>query len=62
MARRNGARCLLDQPINAISFRTYIEQFLVPTLRSGDVVVMDNLSVRPHARCAVEIARRLCAD
>jgi transposase len=38
------APCLLDQPINAVSFRTYIEQFLVPTLRPGDVVVMDNLS------------------
>jgi transposase len=38
------APCLLDQPINAVSFRTYIEQFLVPTLRAGDVVVMDNLS------------------
>jgi transposase len=39
-----GAPCLLNQPINAVSFRTYVEQFLVPTLRPGDVVVMDNLS------------------
>jgi transposase len=38
------APCLLDQPINAVSFRAYIEQFLAPTLRPGDVVVMDNLS------------------
>jgi transposase len=38
------APCLLNQPINAVSFRTYVEQFLVPTLRPGDVVVMDNLS------------------
>jgi transposase len=38
------APCRLDQPINAVSFRTYIEQFLVPTLRAGDVVVMDHLS------------------
>jgi transposase len=38
------APCLLDQPINAISFRAYVEQFLVPTLRPGDIVVMDNLS------------------
>ena len=38
------APCLLDQPINAVSFLTYIEQFLAPTLRAGDVVVMDNLS------------------
>ena len=38
------APCLLNQPINAVSFRTYVEQFLAPTLRPGDVVVMDNLS------------------
>jgi transposase len=38
------APCLLDQPVNAISFRSYIDQFLVPTLRPEDVVVMDNLS------------------
>lgn len=38
------APCLLNQPINAVSFRTYVEQFLVPTLRPGDIVVMDNLS------------------
>lgn len=38
------APCLLNQPINAVSFRTYVEQVLVPTLRPGDVVVMDNLS------------------
>ena len=38
------APCLRDQPINAVSFRTYVEQFLVPMLRPGDVVVMDNLS------------------
>jgi transposase len=39
-----SAPCLLDQPINAVSFHTYIEQFLMPPLRSADVVVMDNLS------------------
>jgi transposase len=38
------APCLLGQPINAISFRAYVEQFLVPSLRPGDIVVMDNLS------------------
>jgi transposase len=38
------APCLLDQPVNAVSFRVYVEQILAPTLRPGDVVVMDNLS------------------
>jgi transposase len=52
------APCLLNQPINAISFRTYVEQFLVPTLRPGDVVVMDNLSSHKGAgvRAAIEAA------
>jgi transposase len=38
------APCLLDGPIDADSFLAWIEQFLVPTLRPGDIVVMDNLS------------------
>ena len=40
---RITAPCVIDGPINAASFRAYIEQFLVPTLSLGDVVVMDNL-------------------
>jgi transposase len=39
-----NAPCVLDDPVNAISFLAWIEQFLVPTLRPGDIVVMDNLS------------------
>jgi len=34
---------LLDGPINGENFRTYLEHVLVPTLREGDIVVMDNL-------------------
>jgi transposase len=40
---RIAAPCVIDGPINGTSFRAYIEQFLVPTLSPGDVVVMDNL-------------------
>ena len=40
---RINAPCVIDGPINGTSFRAYIEQFLVPTLSPGDVVVMDNL-------------------
>jgi hypothetical protein len=40
---RITAPCVIDGPINGASFRAYIEQFLVPTLSPGDVVVMDNL-------------------
>ncbi len=34
---------VLDGPINGEWFRAYVEQQLVPTLKAGDVVVMDNL-------------------
>ena len=37
------APVVFDQPINGEWFRAYVEQQLVPTLRPGDVVVMDNL-------------------
>ena len=37
------APCVLDGPINGTSFQAYIEQFLVPALNPGDIVVMDNL-------------------
>ena len=35
---------VLDGAINGAAFLAYTEQFLVPTLRPGDVVVLDNLS------------------
>jgi transposase len=38
------APLVLDGPINGDSFRAYVEQFLAPTLRPGQIVVMDNLS------------------
>ena len=37
------APCIFDGPINGISFRAYVEQVLVPTLKPGDIVIMDNL-------------------
>jgi len=40
---RIDAPCLLEGPIDGESFRTYVERVLVPTLREGDIVVMDNL-------------------
>jgi transposase len=38
------APCVFDGPINGDAFVAWVEQFLVPTLRPGDIVVMDNLS------------------
>lgn len=40
---RIDAPWLLEGPIDGESFRTYIERVLVPTLREGDIVIMDNL-------------------
>jgi transposase len=40
---RITAPCVIDGPINGTSFRAYVEQFLLPTLSRGDVVIMDNL-------------------
>lgn len=37
------APCVIDGPINGLTFQAYVEQILVPTLAPGDVVVMDNL-------------------
>jgi transposase len=40
---RIDAPCVLDGPINGQLFTAYVEQFLVPTLAPGDIVIMDNL-------------------
>ena len=40
---RIDAPCLFDGPINGERFLAYVEQFLVPTLNPGDVVILDNL-------------------
>lgn len=38
------APCVFDGAINGERFRAYVEQILVPTLRPGDIVLLDNLS------------------
>jgi hypothetical protein len=51
---RIDAPCLFDGPINGERFHAYVEQFLVPTLKPGDVVILDNLGSHK--------GRRGCAD
>jgi len=41
---RLDAPCVIDGPMNAEMFDLYIETQLTPTLREGDVVILDNLS------------------
>jgi transposase len=40
---RIDAPWLLEGPIDGESFRLYVEKVLVPTLRPGDIVIIDNL-------------------
>ena len=40
---RIAAPWLLEGPIDGQTFQIYVERVLVPTLRPGDVVIMDNL-------------------
>lgn len=53
-----AAPFVLDGPINRIAFETYVEKVLVPELRPGDIVIMDNLSSHkgPKVREMIEAA------
>lgn len=47
-----GMRCstVVDGAVNGDVFEAFVEQVLVPELRSGDVVIMDNLSSHKRLR------------
>jgi len=48
----------LDGPINGVAFQAYVDQILVPELKPGDIVIMDNLGSHKGARvrAAIEAA------
>lgn len=50
------APCVIDGSINGETFTAYVEQFLVPTLTPGDIVIMDHLGSHkgPAVRTAIE--------
>ena len=52
--RRSGlvAPFVIDCPVNREVFEAYVEQVLVPELRPGDIVIMDNLG--SHKGPAIE--------
>jgi transposase len=52
------APMVLDGPINGAAFQAYVEQVLVPELKPGDTVIMDNLGSHkgPGVRAAIEAA------
>ena len=47
---------VLDGPINREAFEVYVAEVLVPELREGDIVVLDNLSSHkgPRVRALIE--------
>jgi transposase len=55
---RIDAPAVIDGPINGRSFAAWVEQFLVPGLKPGDVVIMDNLGSHkgPSIRRAIRAA------
>ena len=48
------APMVLDGAMDGLAFEAYVTQVLVPTLKPGDIVVMDNLAA--HKRAEVGIA------
>ena len=52
------APMVLDGPMNRAAFQAYVEQVLVPILRRGDTVIMDNLPAHKggEVRRAIEAA------
>lgn len=52
------APMLIDGPMNGDAFLAYVREVLGPTLRPGDVVIMDNLGCHksPKVREAIEAA------
>ena len=53
---RIDAPWVIDGPINGELFRLYVEKVLIPTLKPGDIVILDNLG--RHKSKAVRAAIR----
>ena len=51
---------LLDGSADAAAFEVYIEQILAPSLRPGQIVILDNLSIHLGPRVKEVIERRSC--
>jgi hypothetical protein len=55
---------VIDEPMNRTIFTEYVRQFLVPELRAGDIVILDNLSSHkgPEAIALVEERGAKCSS
>jgi len=49
------APMILDGPMHGAAFIAYVEQVLVPTLKPGDIVVMDNLPAPQADRAGIRL-------
>jgi transposase len=45
-----GPPMVIDGPMTTLAFEAYVEQILVPSLRTGQIVVLDNLSAHTSQR------------
>jgi transposase len=52
-----SACATIEGPTDTESFETYVREALCPTLRAGDVVILDNLSPHKGARSLELIAK-----
>jgi len=61
---RIEAPWFIEGPIDGDSFRLYVEKILLPTLRPGDIVVMDNLGSHRGKSCVSSSAppERSCSS
>ncbi len=57
-----GPSLAIEGSTDALAFETYIEQCLVPTLRAGQVVVMDNLTMLTRANAYANSSKGLAAS
>ena len=56
--RGAGAAMSVEGATDGVAFETYIEHFLAPTLKAGQIVVMDNLQVHKSLRAKELIEAR----
>jgi len=55
-----GASLVVESSTNGTLFETYLEEVLLPTLKKGQVVVMDNLSAHKGERVREMIEGKGC--
>ncbi len=55
-----GEAFILEGAADTVAFELYIEQILAPSLHSGQIVIMDNLSIHQSARVRQAIEAKGC--